>query len=282
MSKGSKGIEIPDHEVVSLENIAPGLYGLGIMMVNVYAITSESGWVLVDAGLPMSSSRIRRWAEAQFTRHKPEMILLTHGHFDHVGALPDLATEWEVPVYAHPLELPFLQGKAKYPPPDPSAGGGLMSILAPFYPRGPIDLGDRVQPLPPDGSLPGLSDWKWIHTPGHTDGHVSFFRESDQRMVVGDAFSTTKAESVLSIASHKPELNGPPAYYTSDWDAAKASVERLAGFKPQTIAPGHGSPMTGPDVASALDRLAANFDVIARPHGARPDRARSDKERHAA
>src|SRR3954467_3438094 len=149
MSKGSKGIEIPDHEVVSLENIAPDLYGLGIMMVNVYAITSESGWVLVDAGLPMSSSRIRRWAESQFTRHKPEMILLTHGHFDHVGALPDLATEWEVPVYAHPLEMPYLTGRSRYAPPDPTVGGGMWPWLSPLFPRGPIDLGHNVHMLPP-------------------------------------------------------------------------------------------------------------------------------------
>jgi glyoxylase-like metal-dependent hydrolase (beta-lactamase superfamily II) len=267
----SKGIQIPDHEVVSLDNVAPGLFGLRIMVVNVYAITTEAGWVMIDAGLPMSAARIRRWAESQFTRHKPASILLTHGHFDHVGALPDLAREWDVPIYAHPLELPYVTGKAKYPPPDPTAGGGLMSLLAPFYPRGPIDLGSRVQPLSPDGRLPGLEDWRWIYTPGHTDGHVSFYRESDRSLIVGDAFSTTKSESVLSIASQKPELHGPPAYYTSDWDTAKVSVDLLARMKPYTVAPGHGSPMTGPDVAPALDRLASDFDVIARPH--KPKRA---------
>ncbi|HVN20945.1 MAG TPA: MBL fold metallo-hydrolase [Dongiaceae bacterium] len=266
MSKGSKGIEIPDNEVVSLESVAPGLFGLHIMLVNVYAITTETGWVLIDAGLPMSASRIRRWAESQFTRHKPSMILLTHGHFDHVGALPDLAEQWDVPVYAHELELPYLRGKAKYPPPDASAGGGLMSLLAPFYPRGPVNLGERVQPFASDGKIPGLDDWRWIHTPGHTEGHVSLFRHSDQCLLVGDAFCTTKQESVLAIAKQKPELHGPPAYYTSDWDAAKASVEHLATLKPHTVAPGHGSPMTGPDVAPALDKLAANFDEIARPH----------------
>jgi len=260
------GVEIPDHEVASLDNIAPGLFGLQIVMVNVYAITTDAGWALIDAGLPMSANRIRRWAESQFPRHKPSMILLTHGHFDHVGALPDLVREWNVPVYAHPLEMPYLQGGKKYPPPDPTAGSGLMSLLAPFYPRGPIELGNQVQSLPANGSLPDLDGWRWIHTPGHTEGHVSFYREADGRLVVGDAFSTTKAESVLAIASQRPELHGPPAYYTSDWDAAKASVELLAALKPQTVAPGHGSPMTGPDVAPGLDRLATDFDVIARPH----------------
>src|SRR5581483_12478231 len=103
------------------------------------------------------------------------------------------------------------QGKAKYPAPDATAGGGFMSLLAPFYPRGPIDLGNRVRPFPADGLFPMLPDWRVIHTPGHTDGHVSFFREADRTLIVGDAFCTTKQESVSAIATQRPELHGPPA-----------------------------------------------------------------------
>jgi glyoxylase-like metal-dependent hydrolase (beta-lactamase superfamily II) len=262
----TKGIEINDHDIVSLDNIADGVIGLRILMVNVYAISGAKGWVLVDAGLPMSAGRLRRWATFHFGETRPSAILLTHGHFDHVGALPDLVDDWGVPAFAHPLEMPYLQGVSKYPPPDMTAGGGFMSLLAPFYPRGPIDLGNDVQPLLANGKIPGLDDWKWIHTPGHTRGHVSFFRESDRTLLVGDAFCTTQAESLTSIATQKAELHGPPAYYTSDWDAAKASVEVLADLKPQTVAAGHGTPMSGPDVADALDELARNFDTIARPH----------------
>jgi glyoxylase-like metal-dependent hydrolase (beta-lactamase superfamily II) len=272
MSKASKGIEISDSDVVSLDDIASGLFGLRIFLVNVYAVTTSAGWVMIDAGLPKSDGRIRRWAESNFTRPKPSAIILTHGHFDHVGALPELIEDWDVPVYAHSLELPYLQGKSKYPVPDAGAGGGLMSLLAPFYPRGPIDLGNRVQALPQDGTVPELDGWKWIYTPGHTEGHVSFFRDSDRCLLVGDAFCTTKQESLLSIAAQTPELHGPPAYYTSDWDAAKASVEVLADLKPHVLAPGHGSPMSGADVPDALESLAKNFDEVARPH----------KDRHAA
>lgn len=263
------GVQINDSDVVSMSSVAPDVLGLRIVLVNVYGVRTPGGWVLIDAGLPMSDGRIRRWAESNFGSRKPAAVVLTHGHFDHVGAFPKILEAWDVPVFAHQLELPYLRGQKKYPPPDISAGGGvIMSLLAPFYPRGPIDLGERVQPLPSGGIVPELADWKWIHTPGHTDGHVSFFRDSDRTLLVGDAFCTTKQESLSAIATQKPELHGPPAYYTSDWDAAKASIEILANLKPECIAPGHGSSMRGGDVAPALDDLARNFDAVARPqHG---------------
>ena len=122
---------------------------------------------------------------------------------------------------------------------------------------------------PADGSIPDLADWRWIHTPGHTDGHVSFFREHDHTLIVGDAFCTTDQQSAVAIAEQRPELRGPPAYYTSDWDAAKHSVETLAKLRPMVIAPGHGLPMAGTDVAEKVLRLARDFDRVARPEQGR-------------
>ena len=265
----TKGIEISDQDVVAMDKVALGVVGLRIVLVNVYAVSTSNGWVLVDAGLPRSAGRIRRWADFHFGEARPSAILLTHGHFDHVGGFPEILRGWECPVYAHPMEIPFLQGFSKYPPPDMGAGGGIMSLLAPFYPRGPIDLGENVQPFPADGKVPELNDWRWIPTPGHTRGHVSFFRESDRTLLAGDAFSTTKQESLTAIATQRPELHGPPAYDTSDWDAAKNSVEMLANLKPMTAAAGHGAPMTGVDVPTKLDDLARNFDTVARPRTGR-------------
>jgi glyoxylase-like metal-dependent hydrolase (beta-lactamase superfamily II) len=144
-------------------------------------------------------------------------------------------------------------------------GGGLMAAMSPLYPRGPVDLGDRVRSLAAEGSVPEMPGWRWIHTPGHTDGHVSFFRDSDRTLIVGDAFCTTKAESLAAIATQRPELHGPPAYFTSDWDLARQSVERLSLLRPQCVAAGHGQPVVGPQVADALSELARNFDRVARP-----------------
>jgi glyoxylase-like metal-dependent hydrolase (beta-lactamase superfamily II) len=258
-------IQIPEYDEVPLDRIADGISGLRILFVNVFGITSETGgWVLIDTGLPMSAGRIRKWVRKEYGT-PPNCIVQTHGHFDHTGALEELSDEWKVPVYAHRDEFPFLTGKSQYPPPDPGVGGGLMSVMSPLYPRGPVDIPNRLQPLEYDGDIPELPGWKWIHTPGHTVGHVSLFREKDRALLVGDAFCTANQASFLSVAQQKPELTGPPPYYTPDWDQARESVRKLAALRPMVLAPGHGLPMAGEDVEHRLELLAQDFDRIARP-----------------
>src|SRR5688500_3268348 len=108
-------------------NVAPGVWGMKDTFVNVYMIhnPTDNKWVLVDAGLKWSAPKIRKMAEHIFWPDvKPSSIILTHGHFDHVGSVAKLAEEWEVPVYAHRLERTYLNGTCSYPPPDPSVGGG--------------------------------------------------------------------------------------------------------------------------------------------------------------
>lgn len=233
----------------------------------------DRGWVLVDAGLYGFGHRIAAAARARFGDARPAAIVMTHAHFDHVGALRELAEAWDAPVYAHTLELPYLTGRSSYPPPDPTVGGGFMAFSSPLYPRGPIDLGSRVRALPEDGSVPGMPGWGWLFTPGHTPGHVSFWRERDGVLIAGDAFVTTKQESLLAVLEQRPELHGPPMYFTQDWDAARASVQRLAELKPEVAATGHGRPLRGRVMREGLELLAANFEALAVPRDGRYVRA---------
>jgi glyoxylase-like metal-dependent hydrolase (beta-lactamase superfamily II) len=224
--------------------------------------------VLIDTGIPGIASIIIRGAEQRFGRgSRPAAILLTHGHFDHVGSLEKLAERWDVPVYAHALEHPFLNGTSSYPPADPTVGGGLMTTLSPIYPRGPINVSRWLRALP-GGEVPAMPGWRWLHTPGHSPGHVSFWRESDRTLVVGDAFITTNQESAYSVMLQRPELHGPPQYYTPDWRRARESVRLLAGLESELVITGHGPPMRGATMRAALNLLARDFDRIAVPaHG---------------
>ena len=247
--------------------IAPDLAYRRLKIVNVvFSGLPGSEWALVDTGLPGSKSDILACAEARFgPGARPRAILLTHGHFDHVGTVEDLASEWDVDVYAHSAEHPFLNGSQSYPPADTKAGGGLMPLLAPLFPRSPIDLGERLKALPADGTVPFMPGWRWLHTPGHTPGHVSLWREADRTLIAGDAFVTTGQESVYEAAMQTPEMHGPPRYFTPDWASAEASVKALAALEPELAVTGHGRAVKGHEMRAALHRLAENFREIALP-----------------
>lgn len=226
----------------------------------------DRNWVLIDAGVPGLGHLIRSAADERFgAGARPSAIVMTHGHFDHVGALEDLAEMWDAPVYAHALEAPYLNGRAAYPPGDASVGGGLMTVLSPLFPTRPVDLGARLRILPDDGEVPPLPGWRWIHTPGHSVGHVSLWREADGLLVSGDAFITVASESAYATAVQEPEIHGPPKYFTVDWPAAEASVRKLAALGPRTVVPGHGRPLDGADLRDGLARLAAEFPRVAVP-----------------
>ncbi|UJF31711.1 MBL fold metallo-hydrolase [Paenibacillus hexagrammi] len=253
--------------------VASDVFAFCVQIVNICLIGDPNqlskGWVLVDAGMPGSSEAIRRAAEERYGPNTPpQAIILTHGHFDHVGAIEDLLKMWDVPVYAHELELPYLTGISNYPPGDSRVDGGLVSELSPLFPNHGINLGTRVHKLPHDGSVPGLPDWRWVHTPGHTPGHISLFRIKDKVLVAGDAFVTVKQESLYKVITQEQEISGPPKYFTTDWNAAKESVRKLEALHPSAAVTGHGTPMSGSELEQSLSMLAEQFDGIAVPeHG---------------
>ncbi len=242
---------------------------LAIVNVAFFGRPGAAGWVLIDAGPPGGTSTIRDRAAARFgAAARPAAILMTHAHFDHVGALETLAAEWDVPVFAHTLEHPYLDGSAAYPPPDPTFAGGAVATLSPLYGRGPVDVGARLQALPDDGSVPFMPGWLWLATPGHSIGHVSFWHPETRTLVAGDAVVTVAQESVYAVATQAPELHGPPRYFTHDWEAAAASARLLASLAPETLLTGHGRPLAGAAMRQALDTLARDFERIAVPaHG---------------
>lgn len=273
LSYGSDYKTLPVTSVMSGEGteVAPDLYSFTVQIVNVcfVGLPKRDGWVLIDAGMPGSASSIIKAAEKRFGPGRPPLgIVLTHGHFDHVGAVLELVDHWNVPVYAHELEFPYVTGKEPYPSPDPTVEGGFVAKMSFLFPVEPIQLGRHLRPLPKDGQLPILPEWRWVHTPGHTPGHISLFRDRDHALIAGDAFVTVKQESLYKVITQDLEISGPPRYLTTDWPAARQSVKTLYQLSPSVAITGHGKPMGGEVLSASLRELLEKFDQIAVPkHG---------------
>lgn len=254
---------------LSAYDVTDDVAGLKTVLVNVFFI-GEPGfgnpWVLVDTGIPGQTPAIRRRAEELFgIGCRPNAIVLTHGHFDHTGSLETLLAEWDVPVYAHRLEIPYLQGKSHYPPPGPAIGGGLMSLMSWLFPTKPLHLGNRVRVIADNGQIDELPGWRAIHTPGHAPGHISLFRDSDRVLIAGDAFVTTNQNALSGVISQREEFHGPPAYFTCDWEAARQSVSQLAALNPTAAGTGHGVSVRGLDLRLGLQRLSNQFEEMSIP-----------------
>ena len=269
-SKDNKVIPMTSVNSGKTREAAPGVHYYTNQIVNLVFIGLPGGdWVLVDAGMPKSGQEIIDAAGELFgSSNPPKAIILTHGHFDHIGSIVDLILEWQVPVYAHPMEFPFLNGSQAYPEPDTSVEGGMLAKISSFYPNEPVDIREALQALPPDGTIPFLPGWQWVHVPGHTPGQVALFREEDRLLISADAIVTVKQDSMYRVLLQKKEVCGPPVYLTTDWNAAYDSVQRLVALDPQIMIPGHGTAMEGTELRDGLQRLVNEWKEVAVPdHG---------------
>lgn len=250
------------------KEIASGVYwmeaGKGLMRSNVYFVRSGRSWTLIDAASAKCGRSIQKAAESLFgTNPRPDSILLTHYHPDHAGSALELAQAWRCPVYVHTDELPLtaedISAVKEYSNPlDRWIVLPLLRVMPPrkvqaILAQGSIKAVARA--LDPSAGVPGLPDWECIHAPGHTPGHVAYFRPGDRVLITGDAIVTVNLNSLSGLLLHKQRLSGPPRYTTWSWPAAKGSAALLAQLEPRVLAGGHGAPIAGP--TTALDVQAS-------------------------
>jgi glyoxylase-like metal-dependent hydrolase (beta-lactamase superfamily II) len=255
--------------------IAPGVYykeiGKGFSRSNVYFVKSGETWVLIDAASIKCGRLIRETAASLFGgKAQPTSILLTHNHPDHGGSVLELLRSWDCPVYLHPDELPYsaitdLATVEKFA--NPLDRRVVLPILR-MMPRKKAEatltkssLKDVVRGFDPAAAVPGLPDWECIPTPGHTPGHVAFFRPADRVLITGDAIVTVDINSPAGMLSwglrmKKQRVSPPPWYSTFNKPQAIKSLVTLVNLKPWVLASGHGVPMTGDSVAAGLHKLA--------------------------
>jgi glyoxylase-like metal-dependent hydrolase (beta-lactamase superfamily II) len=271
------------------QEIAPGVFyieaGKGITRSNVYFVRSGSSWVLIDTASAHCGPVIQEAAESLFGAHTPPAaILLTHVYPDHAGSTLELTRRWGCLAYVHPDELPFATADlsnffSTYTAYTTSAGRWTPPpldrwVILPMVRALPrrrresmlteSSFKDVARAFDPAAGLPGLADWECISTPGHTPGHVSFFRSSDRVLITGDALVTVNLNSLWGfllwgVRRNKQILSGPPWYTTWSWRAAKESVASVARVEPRVLATGHGLPMTGPTTARDVRAFADHF-----------------------
>ena len=247
--------------------VAPGVTQLRIQrFVNVYFIEAATpgDWVLLDTGLPGCARTIGAAAAEKFGEaSRPKAIILTHGHLDHLGTAKELAQRWQVPVLAHPLEMPYLTGRALYPPRDPTVGGSL-AFMSRFFPAQLPNLREAVQALDPtDAAVPYLPGWRWLHVPGHAPGQIALFRAADRTLLGADAFATCYHDSVPAILLGLPKISRAGTPFNYDWEAARQSVQTLADLGPLAIGCGHGPVVTGAYATTGLRDLADHYPLPA-------------------
>lgn len=263
---GNKLLERLSSITANAEQVTAEVILLNFTVVNAFLIgdplSDGKEFILVDTGLENSYDFILESVSKHYGKGiRPQCIVLTHGHFDHVGSVIKLSEHWDVPVYIHELELPYVIGEKDYPLGDPTVGGK-VSEMSPTFPHTSIDIKEKISVLPQNGKIPGVPGWKWIHTPGHTEGHISLFHEMDRVLIAGDAISTTKQESMMSVITRKEEISGPPAYLTEDWSKALDSIRYLKSLEPSVLLPSHGKPLRGLKIKEHLETLVSKIDKI--------------------
>ena len=266
-SEDNKWIPMSSVDSGKLREVAPDVAYYTNQIVNIVMLgLPGEDWVLVDTGMPKSASEILEITADRFGKdNPPKAIILTHGHFDHVGNVVKLAESWNVKVYAHPMEFPFLTGELAYPRPDTSVEGGMLAKISALYPHYPIDITDVLEALPEDRTVPALPEWEWIFIPGHSPGQIALFRRSDRILLTADAIITVKQDAMFNVLLQKEEVCGPPVYLTTDWQAAKESVLRLAALRPDVMISGHGTAMQGEELTKGLQQLIKNWEEVSVP-----------------
>jgi hydroxyacylglutathione hydrolase len=181
--------------------------------------------VLIDAGTRHSTPKILK----QLQGHKVNAHALTHAHPDHQGASHELCDNLGVPFWvgrndADAAENPELI-RERQPP----------NLVARFYIRIFMGPGHPVDRMLAEGDE--VAGFKVIDVPGHSAGHVAFWRESDRVLILGDVL--TNMDQLTGI----PGLHEPKAYLTVDPAENRRSARKLAALEPKLVLFGHGRPL---------------------------------------
>ena len=224
-----------------MQEIAPDVFHVPVTPrngVNVYVI----GDVLVDTGLSTSAGRLKNLVR----EHDVKAIALTHAHGDHVGSARKLKDEFGLPFWVGTKDRDATEaGKAVKKDPFNAKGLSLIAGALGDFKAVPVDRvlneGDEL-----------TAGFTVLDTPGHSPGHVSFWRAEDKVLICGDVFFN------MNLLTTIPGLHQPPGPFTVNPKLNRDSERKVADLRPSIVGFGHG-PVLNENAASKLSDFAADL-----------------------
>ncbi len=207
-----------------MKQLADGVWklaGFPPNAINVYLLED----VLVDASTRYAERRIIR----ELKGHKLSAHALTHAHPDHQGASHAVCEHYGVPFWvgerdADAAENPELIGERQP-----------AHFRAQFFARTMTGPGHRVDRKLHEGDE--VAGFKVLDVPGHSAGHVAFWRESDRVLVLGDVLNN------MDVLTGIPGLRDPKPFLTPDPAENRRSAKKLGPLEPKLVLFGHGAPL---------------------------------------
>jgi glyoxylase-like metal-dependent hydrolase (beta-lactamase superfamily II) len=203
--------------------------------INVYLI----GDVLLDAATRQAEKRIMR----ELAGRKLSAHALTHAHPDHQGSSHAICERLQIPLWCGQGDVPAME-----------TPGGIANSQAPGFVN---YLQQRFWTGPPHPVARALIEgdevagFTVLEVPGHSRGHMAYWRESDRVLILGDVLNN------VNVKTGVPGLHEPPTVFTPDPARNRVSIRRLAELRPRLTCFGHGAPLRDPGkLADFAARLA--------------------------
>src|SRR3954449_6261158 len=232
--------------------VARGIHRIEDSHTNWYLVEEDSRVCVVDAGVPSSWDSLHE-ALQRIGRSREDVaaVVLTHGHFDHVGFAEKARSELNVPVYVHENDVPLTRHPWRYDFERPrsfylATQVQALPIVVDFLPSravAPPPIKDVVRFS--NGTLPVPGSPRVIFSPGHTLGHCALHYPDRDALIAGDAIVMLDPYT----ARRGPRLVARAA--TADVERNLASLDALVETGARIVLTGHGEPWTGGIEAAA-------------------------------
>ena len=219
-----------------MRQIVPDVYLIeGLRITQVYALTSDEGLILINAGFPGEADRIAaQLAEGGYALSDAKSIVVTHSHSDHVGSLAELARRSGARVLAHQDEAPYIEQTATMP-----AGSFAQRLLGWLGAVGMFRIEPcRVDQVLQDGDeIEVLGGLHVIHAPGHTVGNMVLYQPERRLLFCEDTLFNG------APFTGRGGLQLPPRLFSVDISQAAESARKLADLPVDVLCAGHGKPI---------------------------------------